>query len=246
MASCEDEVLRIGKKFERMIQGTKSVSFFALPGIRLIRHYFRYIIQMDSAMELLDALSTLPVDINILTKTRIGMTINDLRKKTSDEHIAKRAKALIKEWKVLLAGRTSSNSKNDAKSSLAKNSVSASASNGNSKALSQSSDLQKNISGSANSLVTPAAKKQLLVDEIRNKCATMILDALISKDLPDGTLDPEDLAIRTEKKLFEVHRGTSEKYRAALRSRVFNLRDKKNPALRENVLIGAVTPEKYV
>lgn len=45
---------------------------------------------------------------------------------------------------------------------------------------------------------------------------------------------------------FKVHRGTSEKYRAALRSRVFNLRDKKNPALRENVLIGAVSPEKWV
>lgn len=33
---------------------------------------------------------------DIFQKTRIGMTINDLRKKTSDEHIAKRAKTLIK------------------------------------------------------------------------------------------------------------------------------------------------------
>lgn len=32
----------------------------------------------------------------------------------------------------------------------------------------------------------------------------MILDALLSKELPDGTLDPEELAIRTERKLFEV------------------------------------------
>ena len=32
---------------------------------------------------------------------------------------------------------------------------------------------------------------------------------------------------------------------AALRSRVFNLRDKKNPALRENVLTGIVQPEKF-
>lgn len=32
----------------------------------------------------------------------------------------------------------------------------------------------------------------------------MILDALLSKDLPDGTLDPEDLAVRIEKKLYEV------------------------------------------
>ncbi|KAM3720999.1 putative transcription elongation factor S-II [Dirofilaria immitis] len=229
MASCEEEVLRIGRKFERMIQGTKT---------------------MDDAMELLDALSVLPVDINILTKTRIGMTINDLRKKTSDEHIAKRAKALIKEWKVLLANKTSS-SKGDAKDAITKSSSSASVSstafNGNSKHLSHSSVPQKIVASDASnsSTFSTTAKKQLLPDEVRNKCATMILDALLSKELPNGTLDPEELAIRTERKLFEVHRGTSEKYKAALRSRVFNLRDKKNLALRENLLIGAVTPEKF-
>ncbi|VDK68864.1 unnamed protein product [Onchocerca ochengi] len=229
MASCEEEVLRIGRKFERMIQGTKT---------------------MDDAMELLNALSALPVDINVLTKTRIGMTINDLRKKTSDEHIAKRAKTLIKEWKVLLANKTS-DSKGDTSVTMTRNNSSASVSsttcNGNSKNLSPSSVSQKSIvSGVANSSTfTPAARKQLLPDEIRNKCATMILDALLSKELPDGTLDPEELAVRTEKKLFEVHRGTSEKYKAALRSRVFNLRDKKNLVLRENILIGAVTPEKF-
>lgn len=32
----------------------------------------------------------------------------------------------------------------------------------------------------------------------------MILDALTSRELPDGTLDPEDLAVRIEKKLYEV------------------------------------------
>ncbi|CAG9536324.1 unnamed protein product [Cercopithifilaria johnstoni] len=225
MASCEEEVLRIGRKFERMIQGTKT---------------------MDDAMELLDALSTLPVDINILTKTRIGMTINDLRKKTSDEHIAKRAKSLIKEWKILLANKTSSN-KGDGKDAVAKNnspaSVSSTTLNESSKHLSQSSQKSSGTANSSTPLST--ARKQLLPDEVRNKCATMILDALLSKELPNGTLDPEELAIRTEKKLFEVHRGTSEKYKAALRSRVFNLRDKKNLVLRENVLIGAVTPEKF-
>ncbi|VDN95138.1 unnamed protein product [Brugia pahangi] len=224
MVSCEEEVLRIGRKFERMIQGTKT---------------------MNDAMELLDALAALPIDINILTKTRIGMTINDLRKKTSDEQIAKRAKVLIKEWKVLLANKTSS-SKGDAKDAVTKSNSSASLSSTfseSSKHLSQSSSPQKNTANS--STPSMATRKQLLPDEVRNKCATMILDALLSKELPDGTLDPEELAIRTERKLFEVHRGTSEKYRAALRSRVFNLRDKKNLVLRENVLIGAVTPEKF-
>ena len=43
----------------------------------------------------------------------------------------------------------------------------------------------------------------------------------------------------------QAHKGSGEKYRSALRSRVFNLRDKKNQALRENVLTGVVEPDKF-
>lgn len=73
----------------------------------------------------------------------------------------------------------------------------------------------------------------------------MLKNALCMSDLPDGTNDPSILAVRIESKLFEFYNGTTDKYRAAVRSRVFNLRDKKNLALRENVLTGAVTPERF-
>lgn len=73
----------------------------------------------------------------------------------------------------------------------------------------------------------------------------MLENALRILDLPDGTHDPHSLAVRIEAKLFEFHHSTNDKYRAAVRSRVFNLRDKKNLALRENVLTGAVSPEKF-
>lgn len=36
------------------------------------------------------------------------MTINDLRKKTNDEKLSKKAKSLIKDWKNLLESKTSS------------------------------------------------------------------------------------------------------------------------------------------
>uniref|UniRef100_A0A183EUS5 TFIIS central domain-containing protein n=1 Tax=Gongylonema pulchrum TaxID=637853 RepID=A0A183EUS5_9BILA len=155
---------------------------------------------------------------------------------------------VFQEWKVLLESQTNGKPSVAAKAeSKPKKTVPSNETNGNSSHLPQPVTSQKNSTPSTDSSSGPSAppvKKQLNPDEIRNKCATMILDALLSRELPVGTLDPEDLAIRTEQKLFEVHRGTTDKYKSALRSRVFNLRDKKNLTLRENVLIGAVSPEK--
>ena len=63
-----------------------------------------------------------------------------------------------------------------------------------------------------------------------------MISALKKFELPDGTHDPEDIAVAIEAELFKVHKGVTDKYRSALRSRVFNLMDKKNPALRFGVL----------
>ena len=55
---------------------------------------------------------------------------------------------------------------------------------------------------------------------------------------------PEELAELIEDTIFKQHKATTPKYKNQVRSRVFNLKDKKNPALRENVLCGVIAPEK--
>lgn len=79
--------------------------------------------------------------------------------------------------------------------------------------------------------------------DIRRKSVEMLANALRSGSTSDEELlqNAEDLACGIEEKLYEVHQGTGEKYKAALRSHVFNLRDKKNPGLRQNVLAGEVS-----
>uniref|UniRef100_A0A914W7Q6 TFIIS n=1 Tax=Plectus sambesii TaxID=2011161 RepID=A0A914W7Q6_9BILA len=217
MSSCEEEVLRIARRLEKMNNGAKP---------------------MDGAMDLLRTLAKTPITIDVLTKTRIGMTINELRKKTTDEQVSKRAKALIKQWKNLLEQK---NGKADAAEV----------------GLPRTDSIASNMSdqdGSSSRKASPPTPtvrqtaippRPLEGDEVRVKCAKMLVDALKCGDMPDGTLDPEDLAARIEEKLFDSHRGTTDKYKASLRSRVFNLRDKKNPALRENVLTGVVAPERF-
>jgi len=82
-------------------------------------------------------------------------------------------------------------------------------------------------------------------DDYRTTSKNLILKSLSDgAGSLDGSLDPDSLAIRIEQCIFDQFKSTNDKYKAAIRSRVFNLRDKKNPELRENVLLGMVSPER--
>lgn len=64
-------------------------------------------------------------------------------------------------------------------------------------------------------------------------------------ELPEGTVNtPEELAELIEDTIYKNKKGTTSQYKNQVRSRVFNLKDKKNPSLRENVLCGVIPPEK--
>ena len=56
----------------------------------------------------------------------------------------------------------------------------------------------------------------------------------------------EDLATMLEDEINNVHKNNQMKYKNQIRSRVFNLKDKKNPVLRGNFLLGIITPKRYV
>lgn len=55
---------------------------------------------------------------------------------------------------------------------------------------------------------------------------------------------PEELASRIEAELFKFFGGVNKKYKEKGRSLMFNLKDCKNPELREKVLSGVISPER--
>ncbi|CAI5440645.1 unnamed protein product [Caenorhabditis angaria] len=210
----------------------------------------------EDCMNLLESLSKLPITVDIITKTQIGVKINNLRKKVSDETVAKRAKNLIKEWKSLVSPSIEPSSSSSASKREKPQDEEAPASKKSRKESvdekkpepvkkQQSTDSAKNVSVVADFESATFPPRHLQDDEIRLKSAQLLLSALRNGELPQGTLDPEDLAVNIEEKLYTFHRDTNQKYSAAVRSRVFNLRDKKNGALRENVLTGVVKAEKF-
>ena len=63
--------------------------------------------------------------------------------------------------------------------------------------------------------------------------------------LPEGTVNtPEELSELIEETIFKNNKSTNQKYKNQVQSRVFNLKDKKNPILREKVLCGVISTEK--
>ncbi|XP_053957577.1 transcription elongation factor S-II-like [Anastrepha obliqua] len=222
----------------------------------------------DQALDLLKSLQTLNINLEILTKTRIGMTVNELRKSSKDEEVIALAKTLIKNWKRFLAapsGSTGSSSKDTSGSnSTSKSSASKSSSSSSSKDKEKSSsssssskdkkrDEEKKSSSSASSSSAKDERRPAqssfpstggLTDAVRLKCREMLCNALKVGDIMEGCPEPEDMATELEDAIYMEFKNTDMKYKNRVRSRVANLKDAKNPTLRSNFMCGAVTAQQ--
>jgi len=207
-----EEVLKINKKLDKINARLKDDGHADL----------------DRAVELLKRLERMKITLSLLSKTKVGMTVNSLRKNTENEEVVAHAKALIKAWKKLVPGADSSSS--------------GSTSNVESKKRRSSSDHKHHHH--RNPLDTH--------DQIRLSCRKLLASALKGGEQESEEFmqsienSPDILAAKIEDVIFSNNkRDTGNmKYKNQVRSRVFNLKDKKNPALRVNVLMGLIQPEK--
>ena len=63
--------------------------------------------------------------------------------------------------------------------------------------------------------------------------------------MPDGVVAmPDALGDQLEDAIFNEFNSTNPQYKTRIRSRVYNLKDSKNPELRINVLTGAISAKK--
>ncbi|XP_075539859.1 transcription elongation factor S-II-like [Dermacentor variabilis] len=77
---------------------------------------------------------------------------------------------------------------------------------------------------------------------VRLKCRELLSSALKCEDMPEDC-DVDGQAAKIEESIYNEFGDTNNKYKNRVRSRVSNLKDSKNPALRLNVLHGAIEPE---
>ncbi|XP_014055692.2 serine/arginine repetitive matrix protein 1 isoform X6 [Salmo salar] len=83
----EEELIRIAKKLDKMVSRNNT----------------------EGALDLLNELKGFNMTLKLLQETRIGMSVNGIRKHCTDDEVVSLAKILIKDWKRLLdAARTQS------------------------------------------------------------------------------------------------------------------------------------------
>lgn len=248
----------------------------------------------EQALDLLKELQQLHIDLNILTQTRIGMTVNELRKCSKDDVVISLSKTLIKNWKKFLATTPAAGAAKDASAAAAgaakdtskehSKSTSSKATDGNGKSNNSTGSAGKKSSSTSASAAADAkdstgAKKDStagtpvasagtdkdrstqnsssahttfrhpsgnsLTDAVRIKCREL-LESSIKADgeYPEGCSPPFELAEELEDSIFSEFRETNMRYKNRIRSRVANLKDVKNPALRTNFISGAITAQK--
>lgn len=131
----------------------------------------------EQALELLKILQNMDIDLNILTKTRVGMTVNELRKCSKDDEVITLSKTLIKNWKKFLATGKEAPAPSNSSNSTPKSS-SSSSSNGKSKSDSKrdSKDKEKSSSGSSKQASFPPSST--MADAVRLKCREMLATAI--------------------------------------------------------------------
>ncbi|NXH73700.1 TCEA2 protein, partial [Hydrobates tethys] len=217
----------------------------------------------DGAMDLLKELKSMPMTLDLLQSTRIGMSVNALRKQSTDEEVISLAKSLIKSWKKLL---DASEEKSEEKKKSLSLPTSSSKETGNSRDQS-SNKRQEPPKTPTTPKITTFPPAPITCDAVRNKCREMLTTALQADDdyIAIGA-DCEHIAAQIEEyiltvrgflkglhasRLLDCHvriyqdvKNTDMKYKNRVRSRISNLKDSKNPELKKNVLCGAITPEQ--
>nr|CAI5859743.1 unnamed protein product [Callosobruchus analis] len=208
--SVEEDVMRIQKKLSKMTSEDGS--------------------GQEQALDLLKELHTLNINLEVLRKTRIGMTVNALRKSSKDDEVISLSKTLIKNWKKFLPD-TAASEKSSSSSSKPKKEK-------EEKPVKEDRDREKE-----KSLPKQFPPSSNTTDSVRLKCREMLASAMKTDNADDfeGCATAEELAEELEEAIYLEFKNTDMRYKNRVRSRIANLKDPKNPTLRTNFRIGAIT-----
>uniref|UniRef100_A0A6I8NT53 Transcription elongation factor A2 n=1 Tax=Ornithorhynchus anatinus TaxID=9258 RepID=A0A6I8NT53_ORNAN len=152
MTGKEEEIVRIAKRLDKMV--TKKST--------------------DGAVDLLKELKSMPITLDLLQSTRIGMSVNALRKQSTDDEVISLAKSLIKSWKKLLDASEERNDEKKKNSYLPKSSSKDATDTKDQSAIKK----QESPKTPTTPKITTFPPVPITCDAVRNKCREMLTAAL--------------------------------------------------------------------
>lgn len=169
------------------------------------------------------------INLDVLTKTRIGMTVNALRKSSKDEEVISLCKTLIKNWKKFLS-TPATPSKESSSSSKSKK---------------DKDKERKDEKEQDKKLPASFPPQSNTTDAVRLKCRELLTQALKTDNEHSSACgSAEELAEELEECIYLEFKNTDMRYKNRVRSRVANLKDPKNPTLRTNFLNGVISASR--
>ncbi|PRP79729.1 hypothetical protein PROFUN_12663 [Planoprotostelium fungivorum] len=190
----------------------------------------------ESTLQILQNLSQAKITLEILKSTKLGKSVGKLRKHSNSE-IQKLSEGLVNAWKKLLDAGASTKKEDDSKKRR------------NDEEQSSPSTAKKTKKEEEKPKAEPKVVKQASRPtggntQIRDKTREMLESALAPTDQVTDTLSAPQVAMDIEHELYTMFNGNTEKdYKAKFRSLHFNLKNPKNPALRNSVMKGELTAD---
>lgn len=237
--STDQEIIRIGKQLEKVVKSDSP--------------------NEDLALDLLRSLQDLPMTLDLLQRSHVGLSVNTLRKKCVGSDVASVGKKLIKQWKKLIQGPDPDN-KTDSNPSTpppveynpknnivtSNNNMTSSSSNENGGSHSQPTTPLSPIVPNFPPTIDSSRREASTGDSVRDRCRDMVYNAM-KKGIVDVSIEDDtrlyNLSAAIEKYIFNEMKGTNNKYKNRIRSRISNLGDLKNPGLKQRVISGEISIE---
>jgi len=195
----------------------------------------------DALLEHLQKLKLVVVTRSLIKDTKIGKALGKLRKH-NNESVASICSGLISEWKKIV--------EEDAKPQSEQSEV---------KKEKEQSDTKKRKKDDDNvkkeekeNKKTKSDKKEdskrvsITDDDKTREKAVEVLAAALGVKKESDAVDVDDIAREIEEELFKIHKSCDKNYKTKLRSLCFNIKNPKNPELRDSLMTCALTPDKLV
>ncbi len=180
-----------------------------------------------------------------LRKTKVGIAVNRLRS-NSDPAVSALVKTIIKSWKDEVFKEKRKKHQKQAAQSHASEDKSVKVESVKNEENNEQKSKEKFVSTRRRNPANDGVKINFYDNSTRNGCISGLYTALAI----GSTAQPDDIvgvAKEVEKCAFEMHKGKiDDKYRNKTRSLIMNLRNKKNPELREKILSRELKASRFV